>query len=113
MHRCTEEKPEWTKNEVAQMLHHLKERGQWHAFNLYPLEFIYKILGMSSFIKEYVVQRNIAIPRLLEALGVSLVGPLYIISFWLLLTAVWQCPELRNVRSSTLLYFLKVAMSHQ
>lgn len=31
---------------------------------------------MSSFIKEYVLQRNIAIPRLLEALGVYLVGSL-------------------------------------
>ncbi|KAF5361809.1 hypothetical protein D9756_002641 [Leucocoprinus leucothites] len=72
-----EGEPEWTSQEVKAMLYHLKERG------------------MSSFIKEYVLQKNIAIPRLLEALGVSL------------------CPELRSLRPQTLLYFLKVAMSHQ
>ncbi|KXN87667.1 NAD-dependent protein deacetylase hst1 [Leucoagaricus sp. SymC.cos] len=72
-----EEELAWTKEEVKQMLHHLKERG------------------MASFVKEYVIQKNIAIPRLLEALGVSL------------------CPELRRLRPQTLLYFLKVTMSHQ
>ncbi|KAF9444474.1 SIR2-domain-containing protein [Macrolepiota fuliginosa MF-IS2] len=72
-----EAEPDWTKQEVKQMLHHLKERG------------------MSSFIKEYVLQRALSIPRLLEALGISL------------------CHELKALRPQTLLYFLRVAMSHQ
>ncbi|KAF7770640.1 hypothetical protein Agabi119p4_6614 [Agaricus bisporus var. burnettii] len=71
------EEAEWTKQEVKQMLHHLKEYGS------------------SSFIDKYVLERSIPITRLVEALGVSL------------------CPELRTLRPQTLLYFLKVAMSHE
>ncbi|EKM82003.1 hypothetical protein AGABI1DRAFT_126352 [Agaricus bisporus var. burnettii JB137-S8] len=71
------EEAEWTKQEVKQMLHHLKEYGS------------------SSFIDKYVLERSIPITRLVKALGVSL------------------CPELRTLRPQTLLYFLKVAMSHQ
>ncbi|KAG9309460.1 DHS-like NAD/FAD-binding domain-containing protein [Chiua virens] len=51
--------------------------------------------GMSSFIREYVFGQNIPIVKLLFAFGISL------------------CPELRNKRPKTLLYFLRVAMSRQ
>ncbi|TFK39446.1 DHS-like NAD/FAD-binding domain-containing protein [Crucibulum laeve] len=78
LYRIEQEAAEsWTEQEVKQMLHHLKERG------------------MSSFVKEYVLTRNIAIPKLLRAFGVHL------------------CPQLQNKRASTMLYFLRVAMSHQ
>ncbi|KAJ2930536.1 hypothetical protein H1R20_g6553, partial [Candolleomyces eurysporus] len=44
----------WTKQEVRQILHHLKERGT------------------RSFVAEYVARRNIPIPRLLQAFGLEL-----------------------------------------
>lgn len=71
---CFVGEQEWTEQERKQLSHHLKERGQF-LFKLpllYPLFIQY--LGMASFIKEYVVQRNITIPRLLEAFDVSLVS---------------------------------------
>ncbi|KAF9460565.1 DHS-like NAD/FAD-binding domain-containing protein [Collybia nuda] len=67
----------WTKVEVQHMMHHLKERG------------------ITSWIKEYVFTRNIPIPRLLHAFGITL------------------CEGLQNKRHSTLLYFLKVAISRE
>lgn len=67
----------WTKQEVRQMMYHLKEHG------------------MSSYIKEYVSTRNIAIPKLLRAFGVTL------------------CEELESKRPTTLLYFLKVVLSRE
>ncbi|KIM44834.1 hypothetical protein M413DRAFT_363794 [Hebeloma cylindrosporum] len=67
----------WTKQEIKQMIHLLKERGS------------------SAFIDEYVRTRNIPIPKLLEAFGIKL------------------CPELHGRRPKTMLYFLRVAMSHQ
>ncbi|KAF8199114.1 SIR2-domain-containing protein [Pholiota molesta] len=67
----------WTKQEIKQMLHLLKERGS------------------SAFIDEYVTRRNIPIPKLMEAFGIEL------------------CPELQTRRQKTMLYFLRVAMSHQ
>ncbi|KAG1738844.1 DHS-like NAD/FAD-binding domain-containing protein [Suillus paluster] len=67
----------WSKEEVREMTHHLKERG------------------MSSFVREYVMTRNIPIVKLLFAFGISL------------------CPELRNKQPQTMLYFLRVAMSKQ
>ncbi|KAF9219745.1 SIR2-domain-containing protein [Gyrodon lividus] len=51
--------------------------------------------GMSSFMREYVVVQNIPVVKLLFAFGISL------------------CPELRNKRSKTLLYFLRVAISRE
>ncbi|KAI9573817.1 DHS-like NAD/FAD-binding domain-containing protein [Boletus coccyginus] len=51
--------------------------------------------GMSSFIREYVFAQNIPIVKLLFAFGISL------------------CPELRNKRPKTLLYFLRVAISRE
>ncbi|KAF8629053.1 hypothetical protein AX15_003553 [Amanita polypyramis BW_CC] len=51
--------------------------------------------GMSSFIQKYVLERKIPIPNLLRAFGVNL------------------CPELQTKRFSTLLYFLRVILSHQ
>ncbi|KAF8998517.1 DHS-like NAD/FAD-binding domain-containing protein [Cyathus striatus] len=71
------EEEAWSKQEVKQMLHHLKERG------------------MSSFMQEYVIKRNIPIPKLLLAFGINL------------------CPQLQNRKPATMLYFLRVAMSHQ
>ncbi|KDR68003.1 hypothetical protein GALMADRAFT_79039, partial [Galerina marginata CBS 339.88] len=73
----SKEEETWTKVEVKEMLHLLKE---W---------------GSTIFINEYVDSREIPIPRLLEALGVKL------------------CPELQNRRPNTLLYFLRVAITHQ
>ncbi|KAF8801346.1 SIR2-domain-containing protein [Phlegmacium glaucopus] len=66
----------WSKQEVKQMLHLLKERGS------------------SAFIEKYVRTRQIPIPKLLHALGVDL------------------CAKLQDRRPSTMLYFLRVAMSH-
>ncbi|KAJ8594771.1 DHS-like NAD/FAD-binding domain-containing protein [Rhizopogon salebrosus TDB-379] len=51
--------------------------------------------GMSSFLSEYVLTQNIPIVKLLFAFGISL------------------CPELRNKRPKTMVYFLRVAMSKQ
>ncbi|KAF8892118.1 SIR2-domain-containing protein [Infundibulicybe gibba] len=67
----------WTRGELKQMMHHLKERG------------------MTSWIQEYVLTRQIAVPKLLQAFGVDL------------------CPELQTRRPSTLLYFLRVMMSRE
>ncbi|KAF8637529.1 hypothetical protein AX17_002772 [Amanita inopinata Kibby_2008] len=67
----------WTKQEIAHLLRHLKERG------------------MTSFVQKYVLERSIPIPKLLLAFGVNL------------------CPELQTKRPSTLLYFLRVVLSHQ
>ncbi|KAH7924308.1 SIR2-domain-containing protein [Leucogyrophana mollusca] len=67
----------WTKDEIRRMMHHLKEHG------------------MSSFVKEYVITRNIPIVKLLFAFGIYL------------------CPELRNKHAKTMLYFLRVAMSRE
>lgn len=67
----------WTTEEVNEMMHHLKERG------------------MGSWITEYVLTRNIPIPRLLRAFGISL------------------CEGLQNKKPTTLLYFLKVALSRE
>ncbi|TRM65384.1 DHS-like NAD/FAD-binding domain-containing protein, partial [Schizophyllum amplum] len=71
------EYPPWSSQEIRAMLHHLKERG------------------MSAWIKEYVVTRNVPIVRLLDAFGISL------------------CPELRAKRPTTLLFFLRVALSRE
>ncbi|KAF5383542.1 hypothetical protein D9615_003745 [Tricholomella constricta] len=67
----------WNEEEIRQMMYHLKERG------------------MASWMKEYVVIRNIPIPKLLRAFGISL------------------CDALQNKKPTTLLYFLKVALSHE
>ncbi|RDB15806.1 NAD-dependent protein deacetylase hst1 [Hypsizygus marmoreus] len=67
----------WTEREVKQMMHHLKERG------------------MVFWIKEYVLTRNVPIPKLLRAFGISL------------------CEQLQNKKPTTLLYFLKVALSRE
>ncbi|KAF8074705.1 SIR2-domain-containing protein [Lyophyllum atratum] len=72
-----EAQPTWTLQEVKQMMHHLKERG------------------MGSWITEYVLTRNIPIPKLLRAFGISL------------------CEALQNKKPTTLLYFLKVALSRE
>ncbi|KAG5641798.1 hypothetical protein DXG03_004184 [Asterophora parasitica] len=67
----------WTAQEVKQMMHHLKERG------------------MAPWIQEYVLTRNIPIPKLLRAFRISL------------------CPELQKKKPTTLLYFLKVSLSRE
>ncbi|KAF9054612.1 DHS-like NAD/FAD-binding domain-containing protein [Panaeolus papilionaceus] len=66
----------WTKQEIKDMQHFLKERGT------------------SEFIERFVRTQSIPIPKLLEAFGVDL------------------CPELRNRKPRTMLYFLRVAMNH-
>lgn len=66
----------WSKQEVKQMLHLLKE------------------CGSSAFIEEYVRTRQIPVPKLLHAFGVDL------------------CPELQDRRPATMIYFLRVVMSH-
>ncbi|KAI6124877.1 SIR2-domain-containing protein [Pisolithus croceorrhizus] len=65
----------WTKEEIRRMMCFLKEQG------------------MSAFIKEYVVVRQIPVVKLLFAFGIPL------------------CPELRAKTPATLLYFLRVAIS--
>lgn len=65
----------WTKGEIRRMMSFLKERG------------------MSAFIRDYVVIKQIPIVKLLFAFQISL------------------CPELRTKNAKTLLYFLRVAIS--
>ncbi|KDQ50714.1 hypothetical protein JAAARDRAFT_41808 [Jaapia argillacea MUCL 33604] len=72
-----EEDDVWSPQEVKDMKRHLKERGS------------------TSFLKEYVLDRAIPIPRLLYAFGIHL------------------CGELRAKRPSTLLYFLNVILSRE
>ncbi|PCH44426.1 SIR2-domain-containing protein [Wolfiporia cocos MD-104 SS10] len=67
----------WTGQEMKEIMKFLKESG------------------MTSFIKEYVVRREIPIPRLLYAFGICL------------------CPELREKPLRTLMFFLKVALSRE
>ena len=64
----------WTHQEVRGMMHHLKERGRcWN--NPEPVSIMYTLRpGMNSFIKEYVLVRNIPIPKLLYAFGICLVS---------------------------------------
>ncbi|KAG6811681.1 hypothetical protein H0H92_006336 [Tricholoma furcatifolium] len=72
-----EDEQVWTPQEVKEMMHHLKERG------------------MASWIKEYVLNQNLPIPKLLHAFGISL------------------CKPLQSKKPTTLLYFLKVALSRE
>ncbi|OCH96332.1 SIR2-domain-containing protein [Obba rivulosa] len=67
----------WKEQEVKDMLYYLKEHG------------------ISAFIGEYVISRDIPIPKLLYAFGVCL------------------CKELRMKRRKTLLYFLRVALQRE
>ncbi|KAJ7442252.1 DHS-like NAD/FAD-binding domain-containing protein, partial [Mycena latifolia] len=67
----------WSQQQIRGMMHHLKERG------------------MSSWMNEYVLKRNIPIPQLLLAFGINL------------------DPSLHNMSPVTLAYFLRVAMSRE
>ncbi|KAJ7612505.1 SIR2-domain-containing protein [Mycena polygramma] len=67
----------WSPQQIRGMMMHLKEHG------------------MSSFVQEYVVQRNLSIPQLLLAFGINL------------------SPNLHNMSPATLTYFLRVAMSRE
>ncbi|KAL0955144.1 hypothetical protein HGRIS_004058 [Hohenbuehelia grisea] len=67
----------WTKQEVRHMMTHLKEKG------------------MQAWIKEYVILRQIPVPKLLKVFGINL------------------CAPLQRKRPETMLYFLRVAMSHE
>ncbi|KAJ7504400.1 SIR2-domain-containing protein [Mycena galericulata] len=67
----------WSPQQIRAMLHHLKEHG------------------MSSWMNEYVLKRNIPIPQLLLAFGINL------------------SPTLHNMSPATLSYFLRVAMSRE
>jgi hypothetical protein len=66
----------WTHQEVRGMMHHLKERGR-RCNNSVPVSIMHTLpAGMNSFIKEYVLVRNIPIPKLLYAFGICLVSQL-------------------------------------
>ncbi|KAF8736062.1 hypothetical protein AX14_000936 [Amanita brunnescens Koide BX004] len=84
----------WTKQEIGHLLKHLKEHGKQLKYRRIQFSDI-RSQGMSSFIQKYVLERKIPIPKLLLAFGVNL------------------CPELQAKRASTLLYFLRVILSHQ
>jgi len=65
----------WTPQEVKDMIHHLKERGEQAYWSIPPiLPKMLRIIGMSAWIKEYVLTRSIPIPKLLRAFGISLVS---------------------------------------
>lgn len=66
---------------------------------------------MSAFHKEYVVTRRYPVHKLLHAFGVHLVGLVSIIRARDLCFV--ECPQLQNKTPTTMLYFLRVAMSHQ
>ncbi|KAF5353082.1 hypothetical protein D9758_008747 [Tetrapyrgos nigripes] len=72
-----DEEDPWSPEEVKEMMHFLKERGMGH------------------FLRKYVVQCEIPIPKLLRAFGINL------------------CPELRVQSPGVMVYFLKVAMSRE
>ncbi|KAJ7155395.1 SIR2-domain-containing protein [Mycena crocata] len=67
----------WSQQQIRGMMHHLKEHG------------------MSSWMNEYVLRRNIPIPQLLLAFGINL------------------NISLHNMSAPTLSYFLRVAMSRE
>jgi len=73
--------------------------------------------GSSAFIDEYVRTRNIPIPKLLEAFGIQLVCyfllAVFVVGPNCELNLCTQCPELQDRRPKTMLYFLRVAISHQ
>ena len=80
----------WTHQEVRAMMHHLKERGRCCNIAEPVLTMHTSPAGMNSFIKEYVLMRNISIPKLLYAFGICLVSQLL---HWLItrLHAVSSC----------------------
>ncbi|KAJ7760539.1 DHS-like NAD/FAD-binding domain-containing protein [Mycena metata] len=67
----------WSQQQIRGMMHHLKEHG------------------MSSWMNEYVLKRNIPVPQLLLAFGINL------------------DPSLHHMSPATLTYFLRVAMSRE
>ncbi|KAG1864803.1 DHS-like NAD/FAD-binding domain-containing protein [Suillus subluteus] len=69
--------------------------GAWSKEETRKMMHHLKEHGMSSFVREYVITQNIPIVKLLFAFGISL------------------CPELRNKKPQTMLYFLRVAMSKE
>jgi hypothetical protein len=69
----------WTKQEVKQMMHLLKERGAC-SINTVVLKWnADPNTGSSAFIDEYVRLRNIPIHKLLEAFDVELASPFSIL----------------------------------
>ncbi|KAJ3508716.1 hypothetical protein NLJ89_g5598 [Agrocybe chaxingu] len=72
----TQDQETWSKEEIKEMMHLLKEYGE------------------TAFMQEYVRTRNVPIVKLLQAFGIDL------------------CPELRNRRPRTMLYFLRVVIAH-
>ncbi|KAJ7115942.1 DHS-like NAD/FAD-binding domain-containing protein [Mycena epipterygia] len=77
MSLCQLDVQTWSQQQIRAMMHHLKEKG------------------MSSWMNEYVLKRNIPIPQLLLAFGINL------------------NPSLHNMSPTTLSYFLRVAMSRE
>ncbi|OJA08589.1 hypothetical protein AZE42_04566 [Rhizopogon vesiculosus] len=74
---------------------HREAQEAWSKEEIRKMIHHLKERGMSSFVSEYVITQNIPIVKLLFAFGISL------------------CPELRNKRPQTMLYFLRAAMSKQ
>ncbi|PPQ94448.1 hypothetical protein CVT25_002539 [Psilocybe cyanescens] len=72
-----------------------RAKDTWSKEEIKKMTHLLKERGSSAFIEEYVRARNIPITKLLEAFNVEL------------------CPELQTRRPQTLLYFLRVALSHQ
>ena len=73
------------------------------------------VIGSSAFIEEYARTRQIPVPKLLHAFGIDLVCQYmkYRASHFINNHPFAQCPELQDRRPATMLYFLRVAMSHQ
>jgi hypothetical protein len=101
----------WTKQEIGHLLKHLKEHGKQLKYRRIQFSDI-RSQGMSSFIQKYVLERKIPIPKLLLAFGVNLVRFLMCNCLANFMDAL-KCPELQAKRASTLLYFLRVILSHQ
>jgi hypothetical protein len=75
----------WTKQEIRCMLNHLKEKGISFFCFVLCSKVYHSIAGMQSFITQYVLWREIPIPKLLTAFGVILVILLSIILLSLLI----------------------------
>ncbi|OSX64149.1 hypothetical protein POSPLADRAFT_1065467 [Postia placenta MAD-698-R-SB12] len=70
-------------------------QSAWTKEQIKGMKMLLKESGMSAFINKYIVTEAAPIPKLLYAFGICL------------------CPELRQKRPKTLMYFLRVALSRE